>query len=248
MKLYKLVGYLNDYLHVKDFEDISQNGLQVDSGNVEIKKVAIAVDASLDTFKRAKRANAQILIVHHGLFWGKSLLIRGAHRDKISFLLKNDISLYAVHLPLDAHSELGNNAQLAKLLDMEITNPFGRGIGYEAKLTKAMDRDTLTQKVLKIVNATNHRLLPFGNKKIRKVAIMSGVGSSFIYEAVAKNVDMLITGEGNHVSYNIAKEEKINVLYAGHYATETLGVKAVAQHVEDKFSIPYHFIDIPTGF
>ena len=77
---------------------------------------------------------------------------------------------------------------------------------------------------------------------------MSGVGSSFIYEAVAKNVDMLITGEGNHVSYNIAKEEKINVLYAGHYATETLGVKAVAQHVEDKFSIPYHFIDIPTGF
>ncbi|WP_372365941.1 Nif3-like dinuclear metal center hexameric protein [Candidatus Uabimicrobium sp. HlEnr_7] len=246
MKLYKLVKHLNEYLNIREFEDISQNGLQVDSGNTEVKKVAIAVDACMETFKKIKQA--QILIVHHGLFWNKSLLIKGTHRDKIAFLLKNNIALYAVHLPLDAHAELGNNAQLAKLLDMEVIGPFGKGIGCEAKFKKAVDREILTKKILGVVGATNHRLLDFGPKKIRKVAIVSGVGSSFLYEAIAKKVDMLITGEGNHVSYHIAKEEKLNVLYAGHYATETLGVKAVAKHIEEKFSIPYHFIDIPTGF
>ena len=248
MKLYKLTSYLNDYLNTKDFDDVSQNGLQVESGNIEVKKIAIAVDACLDTFKKAKQAKAQVLIVHHGLFWGKSLLIKGAHGDKIAYLLKNDIALYASHLPLDAHDELGNNAQLAKLLDMEITGPFAKGLGFQAKFAKSVDRETVTKKVLEIVGATNHRLLAFGPKKIRKVGIVSGSGSSFLHEAAAKRVDMLITGEGNHITYHIAKEEKLNVLYAGHYATETLGVKAVAEHLQEKFSLPYHFIDIPTGF
>lgn len=252
MDLKRMVSYLDDHFFLSTFSsvDSSQNGLQVE-GNPNITTVTTCVDASIEAFKVAANLNSQFLIVHHGLFWGKSLLITGIHRERIAFLLEREISLYALHLPLDMHQKLGNNIQLANILNLKPIDNFGKyrncDIGIATETEQPISLDTFVKQVEKCLN-TQTRLLPFGPQEIKRVAIVSGSGASEIPRAAEEGFDLLLTGEGGHSVYYQAKENHINVLYAGHYATETPGVKALGEHLKKKFKLNHIFLDIPTGF
>lgn len=249
MRLDEIVSFLDDFLRIKEWEDRSMNGLQVEGKN-KVRKIAFAVDASIEAFRRTKKANADMLVVHHGMIWGGIDSVKGLLMKRLKFLLENEISLYAAHLPLDAHPEIGNNVELLKIVGAEIREPFGiyhgKMIGYLGvlKRTKRLDK---IKEILDSEFKVDSKILSFGKKKVRKIATVSGGGSFAVPEAGEKGVDLFITGEAEHSAYHAAKESSLNVLFAGHYATETTGVKALMNVVAEKFDVDVDFIDIPTG-
>lgn len=244
----ELYAYLNDYLEINSITDYrgAFNGLQTEGGS-EVVKVAVAVDACIATFEQAVSARANLLIVHHGLFWGVKAPITGAYYRRLSLLLRNDLALYSCHLPLDVHLEVGNNHVLAKMLDLEATGTFyefeGTPIGISAYTRHT--RGGFVELVRSALGV-EPKVLATGPKDVRKVGIMTGGGGSAIGAAARAGVDTLLTGEGNHHTYFEAEELGINVIYAGHYATETLGVRALAKHLEVRFGLETLFIDHPT--
>ena len=248
-KLNNLVNFLNEYLKINEFKDDSWNGLQVECSK-EIKKVAFSVSAGLDVFKKAKDLNADLLIVHHGIFWKEANpSLKGWVGDRASFLVKNNISFYAVHLPLDAHPELGNNAQLLKILNAEIKEPIGsysgQMIGFIGECAP-VKIDVIVDKLEKEIGA-KCQILKHGKEEITKIAIISGGAPMNVFDAIDKGVDLFITGDAADV-VEIVKDAKINVIFAGHYATETTGVKALLEVIKNKFNVEVFFIDSPTGF
>lgn len=246
----RLVSYLDDYLGIPEWEEKSLNGLQVE-GRADIERIALATDAALATFVMAEEAGAGFLIVHHGLFWGRVEPIVGPWRDRIAALLDAGISLYAAHLPLDAHPGVGNNAVLARLLKLENLMPFGRwdtrAIGWRGHLESPTDRAALAGRLEALLEARPD-VLPFGPDEIRSVAIVSGAAADLVPEAAAAGVDAFITGETSHVAWHLARELRVNVVFAGHYATETLGVRALGDHLSREFGIETVFLDAPTGY
>lgn len=249
MELYELVSYMDDYLRVNEISDVSINGLQIE-GKKEVKKVCLGVDSSLEIFKEASKRKADLILVHHGLIWGGLKSIRGLVKERISYLLENGISLYAAHLPLDMHPEVGNNIGLIKILNLSDPEPFGAyhgvKIGFKGKYEK--------MKSVKEISKTLERALPakvesfnFGPDKIKSVGIVSGGGGSAFEDCIKEEIDLFITGEPSHTIYHIAKEAGINLIFAGHYATEKLGVMALGKNIEEKYKIKTEFIDIPTG-
>lgn len=249
MKLKDLVKYINDLLAVKEISDSSQNGLQVEK-NGSVSRIGIAVDASLATFKKAKKRKVDFLIVHHGLFWSKPVEITGLYYKRISYLIKNDIALYGAHLPLDLHSELGNNAQIAKALHLLNVEPFGEyhgvPIGVMGKIAKSEKASEYVKMLENRFKVEFDKYL-FGKKRIRKIGIVSGGGDSLVEDAVKSGLDLFISGELGHSTYHVMKEYKINCVFGGHYFTETFGVKALGNHLKEKFGIPVVFLDVPTG-
>lgn len=247
--LNELVGFLDEYLRIKEFPDKSRNGLQVE-GKSEVGRVAFAVDACMDTFVKAKALGADMLVVHHGIIWGGIEYVRGLLQRRLKFLLENGINVYAAHLPLDAHPEVGNNARLMKLLELEPGEPFGEYngvyVGFTGEFEMPEPLPLIAQKLSESLG-TDVKSFEFGGTDVRSVAVMSGLGSSSVYEAVEKGVDLLITGEFLHQDFHVAKEGRLNVIAAGHYATETLGVKALMEVVKEKFGVEVLFIDEPTG-
>lgn len=245
----KLTEYLNQYLRISEIRDNSRNGLQV-QGAEEIEKVAVAVDACMETFIAAGEEHVQMLIVHHGIFWNEIEMLTGYHYKRVKFLMDNYMNLYTAHLPLDVHPEVGNNVQLAKLLDLEVVGEFGEyhglAIGVEAKSPNRISISEFSGRIEDRLGTTI-RFDSFGPEKIGKVGIVTGGGASIIPQAVAGKLDCFITGEPKHSFYHFGRECGINLIYAGHYATETLGVKALAKHLENKFDITTMFIDKPTG-
>ncbi|RMH70698.1 MAG: Nif3-like dinuclear metal center hexameric protein [Gemmatimonadetes bacterium] len=244
-----LVSYLDEYLRQSEIADISQNGLQVE-GAAEVHKIAVATDACLESFEKARDENAQMLLVHHGLFWGHPVLMTGRHKKRFKVLLDNEISLYASHIPLDVHPEVGNNVQLAKELELTVTGTFGEFKGTPAALSARMPRPTPLNEMIEILNDklnTTVHATAFGPETIRTVGICSGDAINLVEEAVNLKLDLFITGEMSHVFYHTIKERAMNVIYAGHYATETLGVRALAEHLAERFGFETVFIDIPTG-
>ncbi len=246
----RLVKYLDDYLKTATIPDSSQNGLQVE-GSAQIRLAAFAVDASLSTIQAAARLGAGILVVHHGLFWGRGERITGVMRKRIGALIENDLSLYASHLPLDCHEEVGNNAEIARLLGFEIGEKFadyhGVLIGYTAKVKKPLGRRALAHLVEKSLRCRAKRL-DFGPARIRKVGIVSGGAAEFATDAKVLGCEAFITGETSHAAYHPAREASINVIYAGHYSSETVGVKALARHVQRTLGLECKFIAHPTGY
>lgn len=244
-----LVAYLDEYLRVAEARDYGENGLQVE-GAAEIRSLAFAVDASRAAIEQAVRGGAQMLIVHHGLFWGKPLRIVGAHRRRVKALLDADCSLYGVHLPLDRHPEVGNNAELARLLDLEIAGPlgdaFGAPVGFVATPRAALAFDDLVERFRMAVGAPV-LVQPGGPEVVRRVGIISGGAAGEISAAAAAGCDTYVTGETSHSAYHDAAEQGINVIYGGHYATETVGLAALATHVEARFGLGWVFIEGPTG-
>ncbi|MCP4724485.1 MAG: Nif3-like dinuclear metal center hexameric protein [bacterium] len=249
MDIKELTAFLNEYFAISDYQDSSLNGLQVE-GNSEINKVALAVDACSETFSKASALRADLLFVHHGLYWGKPFALTGFHADRIKLLFNNELSLYAVHLPLDLHPETGNNAGILKMLDVEIGEPFGEyhgiKIGYRGTLKDGLKYDDLLTKLEKTLN-TNPSGYKFGSDRISNIAVISGGGASMLEQTIGSNIDTFITGESDHVSYHTAKELGINLIFCGHYATETVGVKNVGGLLEEKFGLETVFLDVPTG-
>jgi dinuclear metal center YbgI/SA1388 family protein len=243
-RLNVVVRLLNKELEIKNIKDRSKNGLQVRASD-KINKVGLATDACLDVFKKAKSLKCDLVIVHHGLFWKGQKDTANIIKNRVSFLKKNHISLYAAHLPLDKSKKYGHNMHIFELLNGTPKGTFG-SVGYlgNFKTSKSIYK---IKKEVEVKLNTKCKLWKFGKTNIRKIAVVSGAGTSTIQEAIKKKVDLFITGELSSWNYYTAKEAKLNVLLAGHYKTETSGVKAVGQLLKRKLKLNSIFIDLPTG-
>jgi dinuclear metal center YbgI/SA1388 family protein len=213
-----------------------------------ITRIAAAVDARLATIQLAIAAQADLLVVHHGLLWGPSQPWTGSRYRMLRTLVDHNLAVYSSHLPLDAHPRLGNNARLGAALGLRHLRPFfqekGRPIGL--KSATRVRREDLAQRLAKAVGR-EPILLPGGPRVCRSVGVVTGGAGSELRKAAAEGVDTLITGEGPHWTHTLAEELGLNVLYGGHYATETFGVKALAEHLSRRFRVPWVFLNYPTG-
>jgi len=246
----KIVALLNNTLNINKIKDSSINGLQVDSGNKNIKKIGFAVDACLDSFKKARSNGCDLLIVHHGLFWDPGIkAVTGNIGARIRYLMQNNISLYAAHLPLDVHPKLGNNAYLKAILNIKKIKYFGPYNGNLVSIYSAIRPTPIRQIAKRFESALNTKakLICFGPEKSSKIAICSGGGTYALNFCKELGIDTLITGEMKHGYYHIAKEDKVNVIYAGHYATECGGLLNLQDFIKKKLKINTVFIDSPTG-
>lgn len=250
MRLDTLVNYLDDYLRIaEEVADAPEtmNGLQVSNAG-EVTRLAAAVDLCAATVRQAGEQHADCLLVHHGMFWGGLKPLVGPAFHRIAGLIKGNIALYAAHLPLDRHPDVGNNSVLARLLDIKVRGEFGSYHGAPVGVWGEYSgkREDLSWALTKTLG-TAPRLFPFGPERVHRVGIVTGAGGPLIPQAAAAGLDTYITGEGQHWTFFDAEELGLNVLFAGHYATETVGVKALAEHVSKKFDIPWVFLDHPTG-
>lgn len=246
----ELTRYLDEFLDTANVPDKSPNGLQV-QGRDRIGKVAFAVDASAQTIEASAKAKAGMLIVHHGLWWGRHEQIVGNMHQRIAGLIRADLSLYAAHIPLDCHAEVGNNVELARLFGLDVETGFGEymgvTVGVIATAQKPLKRDVFVEHIGKALSAAP-AVLDFGPRQIRRVAIISGAGAGEAEAARDAGCDTLVTGESSHAAYHSAREAGINLIFGGHYATETVGLKALARHLKKKFSITTTFVPAPTGY
>ncbi len=251
MKLESLLQYVDQYLCVSGHPDYptALNGLQV-AGTEEVERIVVAVDASEGVIQEAVAADADLLLVHHGLFWDGLRPLTGRRYRKIKLLLDSGMALYSVHLPLDGHGEVGNSALLAHAIGLEELEAFGdyegASIGWAGVLRERTTRDDLREALGKALGGNVH-VIEGGPEVVERVAVVTGAGGAFTEEAVEAGLDALITGEGSHHTHVDATELGINVFFGGHYATETFGVKALGAHLAERFDLEWAFIDQPTG-
>jgi dinuclear metal center YbgI/SA1388 family protein len=247
--LSKLVQYCNRTLKIGSVEDWpgAVNGLQLEN-NGKVTRMAAAVDATFSTAQKAVDQGADLLIVHHGLFWNKTHPWTGRRYAFIKFMLDHNLAVYSAHLPLDIHPELGNNSQLCQALGVQRTKPFFKDKGRELGLrfVKTMTRDSLVEKCTSILGKAP-TLLPGGPERCRHIGVVTGGAGAECTIAAREGVDTFITGEGPHWTHGLAEELGINILYGGDYATETFGVKALASHLSSQFKLPWSFVDHPSG-
>lgn len=245
-----VIDHLDQYLRIGDIQDYphAHNGLQVDSERSEIARVAFAVDAAQATIDAAVGAGADLLIVHHGLFWDGAQPVTGRRYRRIKALLDGNLALYSAHLPLDGHPEVGNNIVLARELGVEVQGNFGDFKGLEIGVWGNMDlrREALAARLDQTLGS-RVRMIGGGPERIRKVGVITGGAGSQIDEARRAGLDAFVTGEGAHHHYFDAEEGGINLYFGGHYATEVWGLKALADHVAETFGLETEFIDHPTG-
>lgn len=249
MKLDELVSYLDSYLRVSEIPDYGNalNGLQVE-GSGEVTRLAAAVDASEASILEAIRRGCEMLLVHHGLFWDGNRALVGRRYRRIRPLIEGGVAVYSAHLPLDVHPEVGNNVVLARELGIEVEGWFGSHEGTPLGVWGSLDlsREALAARLDEVLGS-RVKVIPGGGERLRRVGVLTGAGGGMIGAAIEEGLDALVTGEGAHHTYFDAVEGGINVYYGGHYATETWGVRALAQHISDRFGIPFEFIDLPTG-
>jgi dinuclear metal center YbgI/SA1388 family protein len=247
--LSEIVEYTNDYLRVEEVEDWPNalNGLQVENSG-KVTKIGAAVDVSTRVLSAAITKHVDLLIVHHGLFWPGLQSVTGALRRQLKIAFESDIALYSVHLPLDLHSKVGNNAQLAAALGLKSTKRFlkekGQSVGLKAKT--AVPRSALIRK-LKTILGGPVKTFDFGPRQLRRVGIITGAAGSEIYRVAEAKIDTFITGEAPHWAAVAAEELGMNLILGGHYATETFGVRALAAHLSERFALPWEFLSCPTG-
>ncbi len=253
MTLNELDEYFNSFLKKENFgSDPSHNGIQIQNSapdKKQIKKVAFAVDASLDTATKAAELGADVLFVHHGIFWDHVDTLTYIQYPRVAAFLKNDLALIGYHIPLDANEEAGNNYGIARrigLKDLKMFCPWrGMEIGVMGRLSKPMTIEAIAEKAL--LGAKPNRILSFGKKEISTVGIVSGGAGGDHYWAWREGLDCYITGEMGHSDYNPMKEEGMNVIAGGHYNTETVGVNLVREKLIAEKGIEGIFIDFPTN-
>lgn len=249
MELSTLVDYLHDYLRIPETPDYGPalNGLQVENGGT-VRRIAAAVDAVGATIDAAAAEGADLLLVHHGLFWGGNRPVTGRRFRRLRRLIEANIAVYAAHLPLDVHPEVGNNVQLARALELNVRGRFGeyRGepVGYWGEVS--MSRAALVERLEACLGGPVH-MVPGGPDRVRRVGIATGGASDMLGAARSAGLDTMITGEAPHHAYFDAEEGGVNLLLGGHYRTEVWGVKALAAHLERNFGLPWVFLDHPTG-
>lgn len=252
MNLSELDAWCRSFLEIEPFRKIddSLNGVQVGRSAGPVTRVAFSVDACAETIRRAAEEEAQVLFVHHGLFWGSPARIEGALLERVRALVDRDMALYACHLPLDAHPEYGNNAVLARMLGLSEVKPFGvyKGVtlGFQGSLDPPLTLEEAVRRILPD-GSKPRTVLPFGPGGIRSAAVVSGGAPHELFEAVEEGLDLYVTGEPSHSVYHAAQEAGINFLAAGHYATEVWGVRAVAEKLARETGVETVFVEVPTG-
>lgn len=252
MRLGELDRYFRALLSLADFDaiDSSMNGVQVQCSDKPIQRIAFAVDACVEVFRRAAESHADLLFVHHGLFWGRPIALRGSHYHRVKYLIEQDLALYAAHLPLDAHPELGNNAGLAAALGLQEIAPFGAYHGVKIGCKGRFAETVTIEEALRRIGLQAERcqaLLPFGPSEIRTAGIVSGGATREVAEAIEEGLDLYITGEASHQVYHACLEEHINLICGGHYETEVWGVRSLSERVARETGISTQLIDVPTG-
>lgn len=249
----EIVKYLNDLFVEVNFPDYSYNGLQFE-GSEKVKKLVAGVDATVEFFNEATRRGADFAVVHHGLFWkgGEWNRLDRINLNIVKALLAGNLNLYAMHLPLDAHPEFGNNAIIARLLKASIIAPFGgsRGnaVGFLARLPRPVTIEELKTRIGKAVApVVTH--LDFGPRKVQNIGIISGGGWNTFSDPLVYDgeVDVILTGEVIHQAVASCRDRQIHMISAGHYATEVFGADALGKKTAEKFKLAYEFIDLPTG-
>lgn len=256
MTLNELDAYFRSFLKIDDFPaDVSKNGIQIQNSEPckkEIKKVAFAVDACQETALKAAETGADVLFVHHGLFWPETGVLEGAAYKKFAPFLKNDVALYACHIPLDANNPYGNNYGLAARIGLKNLRPFGEWRGMLCGVKGELENPLSAEELARRVHNKDEKplcVLPFGKKEIKTVGIVSGGGGGQhdVEQAVLADLDAYITGEAEHSSFHFIKESGINFIAMGHYLSETVGVKNIAKKLKKETGIETEFLDFPTG-
>ncbi len=250
MKTTDLLNYLNAYLRIGEIKDYGPQGLQVEAEKDEIHKIALGVDVSPAIIRSAAAWGADMLLVHHGILWRSVECLNGALGQRVRLLIQHNIHLYAAHLPLDAHPEVGNNAVLAQMFGVSVENwwcsPTNVPIGVVGPLHLPRPLDVLVSQVNEQLH-TQARVLAHGPAQVERVAILSGFGADEVAEVKKLGADTYITGETSHAHYWAAADYGLNVIFAGHYASETVGVQALGQHLMTQFGLETRFFDYPTG-
>lgn len=249
----EIVKFLNNLFADVFFPDFSYNGLQFE-GKEEVTKIVAGVDATIQFYEEAKKRGGDFAFVHHGIFWkgGEWSKLDRYNIKTFKALLDANLNLFAMHLPLDAHPEVGNNAIIAKLLKAKVIAPFGmckgNPVGCIARLENPIDIEALKVLIEKNVARINTHL-NFGKEKVQNIGIVSGGGWNSISDpAIYRGeVDVVFTGEIQHQGVAQYRDREIHLISAGHYATETFGANAVGKILAEKFNLPYEFIDLPTG-
>lgn len=249
VSLDSVVGFLDRELKTAEIEDYpgAMNGLQLANGG-QIGRVVAAVDASLPVIEAAAIGGPGLLIVHHGMFWQGAQPVTGVLYRKLQIAMEAGLAIYSSHLPLDIHPLWGNNHLLAKAIGLKDPQPFfeqkGRMMGIRG--TWAASRSDLVLALESVVNGPVH-VCSAGPQEMLEVGLITGGAGSEVAKVAATGVDTFITGEGPHWSYPLAEELRMNVLYGGHYATETWGVREISQAISSSFTIPWSFLDRPSG-
>jgi dinuclear metal center YbgI/SA1388 family protein len=254
-QLAEIAAFLDELLQIASIPDYpgALNGVQL-ANRGEIDRVATAVDFSSATIAGAIESRARLILVHHGMFWGGAQPIVGHRFERMRALIENDVAVYSAHLPLDMHPELGNNALLAKRLGLVPSSGFatfqGKSIGLSG--ASALPTRVLAERVGELSKEFGGSLVttPFDSERMTRtwgLCSGSGADSATLREAAERGLDTIIVGEGPHHSAVEARELGMVVLYAGHYATETLGVRALGDAVASRFGIPSSFVHAPTG-
>jgi dinuclear metal center YbgI/SA1388 family protein len=249
ISLKTIIAHCDKILRTREIGDYegAANGLQAENSGA-VTRIAAAVDASLATVKLAIAAKADLLIVHHGLFWSSRQPWIGKNYELLKLLIENNLAIYSSHLPLDAHPELGNNARLCAALGLKNLKPFFES--HEQKIGfKSQTKISRVELAAKLQRATGAKpkIIHGGKTICEKIGIVTGGAGAELKLAASDGVDTFITGEGPHWTFALAEELGLNVFYGGHYVTETFGVKALASHLSKKFKVPWEFLDYPTG-
>lgn len=250
MDLAEIVAFLDTELRIGAIPDYpgAVNGLQLENRG-RVTKVAAAVDASLPVIAKAAAAGASLLLVHHGLFWQGAKPLTGPRFAKLRLAFDADLAVYSAHLPLDVHPQFGNNILLASALGLRDCLPCLEWKGIHLGLAGTADdlpRADFAARLAAAVSGPVH-LCPAGPAIVKRVAVVTGGAGSEVEAVAAAGIDTFVTGEGPHWSYPLAEELGINVIYAGHYATETFGVRALAAELATRFGLAHEFLDHPTG-
>lgn len=248
-RLSDIITFIDQELRVGEIPDYSgaHNGLQLEN-NGEVTKVVAAVDASLPVIEKAIAANADLLLVHHGMFWQDVRPLKGAFYQKIKMAMDANLAIYSAHLPLDIHPALGNNVLLAKAIGLEVTGTFMEWKGIELGLSGKMDL-TLGELKTRLGGVLNGPILSCGTERaaVGKVGIITGGAGSQVEEVAKQGIQTFITGEGPHWSHPLAEELGLNFLYGGHYLTEIFGIRKLGQVVSASETLGFEFIEHPTG-
>lgn len=242
-RLADIVSHADRLLRVGEMEDFpgSHNGLQVANAGA-VRRVLAAVDAGLPVLRKAAACGADsLLVVHHGLFWSGLQRVSGVWKQKLDVMREADMAVYSAHLPLDAHPALGNNVLLAKALGLRGLKPF-LGFGWRGSFSGS--RGALVEAVAGVTGRPP-QVCAAGPARPRRIGVVTGAAGDMVDKAAAAGIDTFLTGEGPQWSWVRAEELQINVIYAGHYATETFGVKALAAHLAKRFRVPWAFVDHP---
>lgn len=249
MKRQDLVDYLDEYLCVEEIRDYGPQGLQVE-GRGEVNRIVGMVDAQMPCVAAALESNADMLLVHHGIFWGPAQPLRGSFGRLVRAFTQNDLNLYAAHLALDAHPVVGNNAEIARRLGLDVVEWWhsvnGTNLAALAYEPNGIKLDYLVDRFEQLVGPVQ-QVHAHGPRIVHRIGIMSGSGAKAIPEAAQLGCDAFLTGELEHSQYYNALNSSINVIYGGHYTTEITGVQALGQHLQERFDLDFEFIDLPTG-